>query len=136
MEVVTQYIASNKILIFTFLFVTLGVVFNDYHKTIGGKDEDIYIIRIVFASIVITMLMRGFSDKILEMTNRYIYFFMCVAGGWANYSIYDLLDLIGNNFVDNITKYIKSLAKQHINDNNTDNKIKELEDKINELDDK
>lgn len=135
MGVVTHYITSNKILIFTFLFVIIGVVFNDYHKTIQGKDEEIYIIRIILASIVITMLMRGVSNKILNATNEFLYYFLCIAGGWANYSLYDLLDLVGNNFVSGIGRYIQSLAKQHINNNETNNKIKELEDKIDELDD-
>lgn len=128
-----EYITSNKILIFTCLFVTLGVVFNDYSKTINGHDEEIYIIRIIFASIVITMLMRGISTSILKRTNKYIYFFICVTGGWANYSIYDLLDLIGNNFINKISGYIKSLVALNTN---TKDKINELENKIDEMEDK
>ena len=133
MNLATQYIASNKILIFTFLFVIIGVVFNDYHKTIQGRDEEIYILRIILASIVISMLMHGISDKILSVTNESIYYFLCIAGGWANYSVYDLLDLIGNNGLDGLVNWFKQLAKLKMNQN-TDDKIKELEDRMNEID--
>lgn len=112
---------DNKILILTFLFVVIGVVFNDYTNTIQGKDEEIYIIRIILISITISMLMRGLSEKVLEHTNNFLYYFLCIMGGWANYKLYDFFDITGNGIVD----FLENSLKKHTNNNTNEEELVE-----------
>ena len=87
-------------IVYVFFFVVLGVWGKDYLDTINGKDVKIYIQRIIIMSILITVFMLGFKEKLLEILNEYFYLFLCSCIGYANYSFLNFFQTTGEKIVN------------------------------------
>ena len=113
---------QNFILIF--IFILLGVVFNDYTKSLKGDDK-IYIVRMVLVSLVLTPLLMGLRVQLFNLLgNMSLFYFACIIVGWANYKFYDFFDITGSGFIDFLTAKIKKYSQ------NDDDKETELVEKI------
>ncbi len=82
-----------------FFFCLLGVITKDYMDTISGKDTRVYYFRIVIIAVIITILMLSIKDTLLLVVNKYLFAFLCIAVGWSNYAVYQLMTDIGNAII-------------------------------------
>jgi hypothetical protein len=110
----------------TMFLVGVGVFGKDLTNNLSGKDKKIKSFRILFVIFTISTLMLAFRDLFMKF-NIFFYFFLCIAAGWANYSLPSVLDSASKVMSKWFNNKIDAIF------NNDDDKYEELVDAMEEI---